>query len=196
MKCQNARMAGATHRQEIGTTIKAYLPILTKQGWLEPVRARVSEPVRAMLDAPTRVKAWIDSSQVDEIYVAVEQVAGEDGVRLLTSESTRASFAPIVRRLAGTLLGLFGATPATLLSRGDALTSSFVRGASFTWTEDGPHAGTLIVRQVEPAPRLAYVAWAGVLENVFELTSHAGTLTLVAVEDGGRAGRFVARWEP
>ena len=178
-------------RQEVGTTVRAYVPWLKREGLLEHVRARVSGRTRTLLDAPPLPTAWIDSSLMDEIYLAVAERLGEDGVRRLGYESTRDAYAPLVRRFVSTIFSLFGGTPATLLSRAGMLTSSFVRGASFTYLDDDRQ---LLLRNVEPAPRLAYVAWQGVLEILFDLTRTTGEVRLDGLEEDGRLGRFGVSW--
>ena len=178
-------------RQEVGTTIRAYLPWLQREGVLDHVRAKVSARTRALLDTPPLPTSWIDSALMDEVYLAVAERLGEEGVRRLGYESTRDSYAPLVRRFASTIFSLFGGHPGTLLARAEMLTSSFVRGASFTGLED---ERVLLLRNVQPAPRLAYVAWQGVLETLFDLSRTTGEVHLAGLEEEGRLGRFGVWW--
>ena len=115
---------------------------------------------------------------------------GEDAVRRFSLEVTRDGYGPMVRQFIETLLGLIGASPATIFSRFGAIGGNGTEhGTEYSYTALSPRSGEMVVRLAEPAPHLVFVAWEGIFQFAFELTREKGTVAPVQVSEGGRVGR-------
>jgi hypothetical protein len=182
-------------RHEVsGTSIINYLKHFDKTGVRATIRKRVGPATAVYFDKLILPTSWVPRSVLDDIYAAVAMDGGEDAVRRFTQEVTRDGYGPMVRQFVETLLGLFGVSPATLFSRFGAIGGMYEHGTEYSYTALSPRSGELVVRLVEPAPRLVFVAWEGIFQFVFELTKEKGTVEPVQLSEGSRVGRFLLRW--
>ncbi|MCP3144979.1 hypothetical protein [Pyxidicoccus xibeiensis] len=182
-------------RHEVsGTSIINYLKHFDKTGVRATMRQRVSPETAVYFDKLILRTSWVPRSVLDDIYAAVAMDGGEDAVRRFSLEVTRDGYGPMVRQFTETLLALIGASPATIFSRFGSIGGMYEHGTEYSYTARSPRSGELVVRLVEPAPRLVFVAWEGIFQFAFELTREQGTVEPVQVSEGGRVGLFHLRW--
>ncbi|RKG68717.1 hypothetical protein D7V80_11255 [Corallococcus sp. CA054B] len=186
--------APAALHEVSGTSILNFLKYFDKKGVRATMRQRVSPATAIYFDKLILRTSWVHRSVLDDIYAAVAMDGGEDAVRRFSLEVTRDGYGPMVRQFAETLLGLMGASPSTLFSRYGAIGGMYEHGTEYSYTALSPRSGELVVRLVEPAPRLVFVAWEGVFQFAFELTREQGTVAPVQVSENGRVGRYLLTW--
>ena len=191
----SAPSGGAMPRHFSGIVVRSYLNALQQKGQLAEVRARVPPGTAAQIDKPPFPVSWVPAAVIEDIARAVVDLHGHDAMRSVAHAAMHQSMGSLLRPLLSTTLSLFGNGPATLFSRLDAITSTVVKGASFSWTAKDEKSGTIEIRYDEPASDALYCAWEGVLSFAFDVTNVKGEMSVARLAEDGRSARIDASWE-
>ncbi len=177
-----------------GAVIRADKAWLEKAGLLEEVRKRMPAESAKLLEKPPLPISWVSGRHVDAILEAVLALGGEERLLQLAEEVARASFGPVLRPLLKTLTSLFGASPASLFGRLDAVLPVFVRGASFGYEAKGEREGLLKLRAVDKPARAWLLQWKGTLRFGFEVAQVAGSIDSCTLDADGQGASYRVTW--
>lgn len=175
---------------------QGYVAALRRVGLLDDVRARVSERTRALIDRPPLVTTWISHEPTDDLLVAVHALRGTPMVRRISRDAALNGIAPAVRSIIEKTLRLVGASPASLLSRLQTLTSSAARGSQWAWEPKSPTSGMMTVRFPARSgiPDCVFEGIGGSLEAVFDLAGVEGKVSTPEALPGRDGARFFVKW--
>jgi hypothetical protein len=142
--------------------------------------------------------SWVSMTMVEELTVAVGVLHGQDGLRRMARESLNQSVIPVLRTIIEGFLRIFGATPASLLSRMPQITASTVKGVEYSWTATGPDSGTFLIAYPgrKRVPAELFAGAAASIELVFELCRVRGTVSepIPSPAHPGYGATFIVRW--
>lgn len=143
--------------------------------------------------------SWIGTEEIEELAIAVHALHGPEGVRRMARESLNQSVIPLLKIVIEGFIRLFGATPATLLSRMGHMTASTAKGVEYVWTSTGPNSGTLLIvypgrKQV---PIEMFIGTAGSLETTFDLCRVRGRVEdpVPSPAHPGYGATIAIRWD-
>ncbi len=180
------------------SVLRGYLAVLESESLLEAVRQRSSPATRAAIDDPPPASNWMPSAPAEEISVIVADIDGFERCRKISHTAAREGVVPLLRKAVEGFLRLFGATPATLLSRMDLLTRSTMEGIEYEWQSTDDHTGFITLRYPfrRHMPLATFHAAAGSLTVTFDLCGKRGSIgepePLDVIE--GNAVRFPVKW--
>jgi hypothetical protein len=177
-----------------GSLFRSYVEALQTMGMRAAVRAAVSPRVQALIDQPPLHRDWLDGSEVREVFKALVDLRGLEGVRRLGYECMRASILQHLRPMIQTTLGLHGRSPAVLFARLDTLAKPFFRGISFEYSEAGPREGVILLRSTYPMGSVQFSAWEGSLSALYDEVGTPGVIEPATVAEDHLSGTMRARW--
>jgi hypothetical protein len=181
-----------------GSVLRGITRAVAAADLLDPVRAAVSDEVRALIDDPPLSVRWISHGAMEEIAVAATSLVGLRQWGEIAYVAARDGILPILRGPCESFLRLFGATPITLLSRLDTITALSVRGLRFHFAASSERDGDLTITfdgcKGVPAPLFHGTAQS--VRLIFDLTGYPGVVhTIDVAEDGARnSGTCQVRW--
>ncbi len=187
-------MAEAAQREFSGTIVRGTIEWIAKAGLTERVRGEVPKETAALLDRPPLSIVWVEARHQDRLLGAIEKFAGPDALVTYGLEATRASFGPVLRPILRGLMGLFGATPATIFSRLDRITLVMIRGETYSFEPRSATEGVLTIRAVDRAPEVWFHAWGGVLLYGFELAEAQGKVAEWKHSPGANEATYRLVW--
>jgi len=160
-----------------GATLRSYLHWLQRERKIDEVLARVPPSTAALLREPPLPGTWIDGMELVRLMIAVQAVAGIDGVRR-SGRDTLHEMLPRHRTLVTGLMRLFGTSPATLFSHVDELIKSGVEGIHYAYSATGERSGTMLVSYAVAGelPLCVFVNGLSVLQLLFALVGVQGTV--------------------
>jgi hypothetical protein len=188
-------------RQGLGTLFRALVEFVAQQDPVESagperqsvrerVRALVSPPTLALMDKPPSSLAWMDSTAIDELEVAVGEVLGNEALLEFGVKVSRLFGLGMMQPVIRAAFLLFGQSPAAVFSNLDRFFTLATRGLSFRWISSGDAQGVVEVRFDGPGtPHAAYVVLQGSLRFVYEITGTVGESS-----DAGALVRYRVRW--
>jgi hypothetical protein len=184
-------------REFMGAAFRLTMDFIEKQGLRESVGREVSAETRRMIDKPPGQFSWIDSRPMDELFAAVEKVAGRKANFDLGLLAGREFGGSLVQPVIKAALTFFGGTPATLFSNLDRFFPMVTRGYRFGWEPQGDRAGTIEARWEGPGvPSAIFDTTHGNLTYFAELTTK-GTVSPPEVmrhDASGAVVRYRAAW--
>lgn len=143
--------------------------------------------------------SWVTTATVEELAVTVGTLHGPEGVRRMARESMNMAVIPLLRTILEGFIRIFGATPATLLSRMGQITASTVKGVEYKWNPTGPQSGTFTIAYPgrKQVPMEMFIGGAASVELSFELCRVKGTVgePIPAPAYPGHGATFTVRWE-
>jgi hypothetical protein len=173
---------------------------MRKYGILDDVSARVSAASQALLRDPPLQTEWIDARLSIEIYQAGLEVAGNDKLRQISKDAIQGGLAPLLQQTIERVLAIFGASPASLLSRFDRVAGTTARGVVYRYAPLQERSGIFEMelrwlRDVSPG---IFVATSGSMELVFDLCQVKGTFSDPEMVPNGRNNRmrYAVSWWP
>src|SRR5207237_1001821 len=128
-----------------GSTVRAYVTALTKDGHREAVVARLPASTAAMVANPPLAGAWVDFAHIVNITAAGDSIAGAGGVRWFSRTALEEAKGPYIRILEG-LLRLFGASPARIFTRMNDLVRNAIDNIDYRYEATSPRSGIMEVR--------------------------------------------------
>jgi hypothetical protein len=167
---------------------------LEERDAFEDVRARVTPETRAILDDPPVRTAWIVCDVFEDVYQAIAALYGTVGVREMGYEATRDSLAGTVLRPVLQAVAALAASPAGMFSRLNLSIRASLRGATTEYRPTSEHGGIIVAHYAAPLPPMVLQTSLGALRYTYDLCKVEGTITLLSVEDGGRASRTAVGW--
>lgn len=135
---------------------------------------------------------------IEELNVIVGALHGSEGVKRVAKESVNQAVIPVLRAIIEGFLRLFGATPATLLSRMAQITASTAKGVEYQWTSTGPSSGTLLIAYTgrKNVPTEQFIGTSGTIEVVFDLCRVRGRVSepVPSPAHPGFGAIYTVRW--
>lgn len=181
-----------------GSVVRSMAATLGEHGLLDGIAAAVSPAARAMLLDPPLPTAWIDGRVVNEVYEAILQLHGADVLRRMNRQAIERGVSPLIRGAAESVLRIFGASPATLLSRLGRVGGTMARGVTYRYDAESDTSGVFEIEYpgLVDVPLSASIATVGGLELVFEMCSTRGTFGPPELVANGRNNRvrFAVSW--
>ncbi len=179
-----------------GSVVRAYLKYLDSAGMLASVRASVPARTQAILDHPPFVLSWVSSEIFEDIYGAVHELSGDEGVRRLTHEATKSQVGPLLGPLIHGAMKLMGASPSSVFAELNAIAAPALGGITFTWTPSTESSGELVVEHSGPSTPVVFNAWAGTLSYAFDVCEVEGEIAIQELMPDGLSGRYRVHWRP
>jgi hypothetical protein len=165
-----------------GVRIKAQwfrtqLAVLTSQGMLDVVCARVSRETAEVIANPPLSGSWMSYAHIIEICLAVESIGGLAAVRELAAKVTEVSRKPYMAITEG-ILKLFGTSPATLLKRINTINRTIVEGIDFTYIGTGERSCVVLIEYAAKVefPLCAFIGPAASFPVYFDLCGVKGVV--------------------
>ena len=177
-----------------GSLFRSYVEALDVMGMRAAVRAAVSPRVQALIDQPPLHRDWLDGSEVREVFKALVDLRGLEGVRRLGSECMRASILQHLRPMLQATLGLHGRSPAVLFERLDTFAKPFFRGISFEYVAQGPREGVITLRSTYAMGPVQFAAWEGSLSALYDEVGARGVIEPATVAQDNLSGTMRVRW--
>jgi hypothetical protein len=184
----------ADRAEVAGAVVRAYVDELRGLHVVEEIRPRLSPEAAHLLDKPPLPVSWVEVRLAHAPLVALAQVRGRDEVRALARRAVSGKLGAVLKPLLATTLRLFGATPATLFSRLDTLTSVMLRGVGFSWTAAGATAGTVAIEYPYPVDDALFATWEGMLHFGFDLAQASGAVARTRIQAGSKRGEVDLSW--
>ncbi len=126
-------MTEAESREFSGTIVRGTIEWIEKAGLTERVRKEVPADTAALIQRPPLSISWVDARHMDQLLGALERVAGTEVVVTYGLEATRRSFGPVLSPMLRGMVGMFGATPASIFGHLDRIASLMIRGATYSY---------------------------------------------------------------
>jgi hypothetical protein len=123
-------------------TIQGVVKVLRASELLEPVRARVTPEIRAVLDDPHRERMH-PGQVLDAALTAVFELRDARTVEQVMYRATEQSLSGIVGPLARIYMTAVGGGPRAILQRFETLVSGAGSGFRIAWKDSGPKSGSL-----------------------------------------------------
>jgi hypothetical protein len=185
-------------RQGLGSFFRLLLDYLDDEHLRARVRERVSPETQHLFDSPPRALAFIPSTPIDEVEIALGEVAGTDALVDCGLQTARALGGSLILPAIRAAFFLFGESPASLFANLDRFFSLVTRGIAFSWKDEGPAAGVIEVRFQGPdTPRAAFHILRGTLQFVYEISATRGQVDppeIVSESSSGAVIHFRVRW--
>ena len=181
-------------REVSGSVLRGDVAWLERNGLKAQVRERLAPETQAVFDNPPLPVTWMPARHTDALHEALHAIGGEEKVVQLGQEAARANGAAMLRPLLTTVLSLFGASPAALFGRMDALVGMYVKGTSFSWEPAGERGGVMRMRNVDRAPAAWYLRWKGPLLFAFEVASVKGSVEACEMDPDGMGAVYRVAW--
>ncbi len=165
----------AAARQALGAFFRTLIDFVNEKGLLEQVRGKVSEETREKMLKPPSLLSWLDSKAIDEIEVAIGEVAGPAPLIEFGSRAARAFGGSMVQPVIRAAFLLFGETPAAAFANLDNFFTLATRGISFHWRKVTEKEGVVEARFAGTGtPQAAFHVLQGSLRFVFEISGAKG----------------------
>ncbi len=161
--------------------------------------AGVSPEARALLGDPPLPTAWLDARLINEVFEAMRRLLGDDELRRVNLHAVDRGVSPLVRGAVERLLRVFGASPATLLSKFDRIAGTTSRGVAYRYESHGETSGRFDIEYpaLSDVPLGPFVATGGALAMIFEICAVQGTIDGPAFVPNGRNNRvrYEVSWQ-
>ena len=174
-----------------GSVARSMATALSDHRLLDEIVAAVSPAARAMLLDPPLPTVWIDGRILNEVYETILRLHGADALRRLNRQAIEQGVSPLIRGAAESILRVFGASPATLLSRLGRVSGTISRGVAYRYDAETETSGTFEIEctHLDNVPLGAFIAIIGGLDLVFEMCSVRGSFGQPEVVQNGRHNR-------
>lgn len=183
-----------------GSILRSFIVAFRAHGISDAAAERLSPAARALIMDPPLPTEWIDASLSIEIYEAALQVVGSEKLRRIAKDATTKGVAPIFQRTVERVIAIFGASPATLLSRLDRVAGATSRGVLYYYTQLQERSAIFEMElpALEDVPPGIFVATAGAMEVIFDLCQVKGTFSDPEMVPNGRNNRmrYAVSWWP
>lgn len=187
-------MSAPSPFQMSGTVYRAIADAVGRAGLTAEVQQRASPELARVLARRPLPIAWVDGRLLAELIDIVTTVRGSDAGRRLVLDATRSSIGRLLEPVLKATLNVFGASPASLMTRLPALTALTDRGSRFSYQPRSASAGELRVEVPVPVPKSFWAAWAGVLDFGFELCGAHGVVKVAAQAPDGTSTTYDVSW--
>ncbi|NUO47583.1 MAG: hypothetical protein HOV80_01870 [Polyangiaceae bacterium] len=127
-----------------GGLMRGWKGVLLKHGLLERVCGRLTPEVISLVREPPASTEWVDVAHYECVAEAVLQEAGEARLADLFVDATRTGWAVLISRWSGSIVRVFGASPATVLKHAEAAAKANTVGFALEWSSQSPSSGELI----------------------------------------------------
>lgn len=153
--------------------------------------AGVGPEARALLDDPPLPTAWLDARLINDLYQVMYERLGEAELRRINYEAAARGVSPLVRGAVERLLRVFGASPATLLSKFDRVAGTTSRGVVYRYEALSETSGRFDIEYpgLSDLPLGPFVATGGALELIFDICGVQGTIDGLSYVPNGRNNR-------
>jgi hypothetical protein len=178
--------------------VRGFISELKRVNLFEQVITRIEPATRLYMLEPSPGSTWVDSKHAEQIGEVVSELVGLQGWRKISHDATIHNMIPVLRVVIEGFVRIFGATPASLLTRLTKITSSSARGIEYDYQPISSRTGVLTVRYPERrnVPLSTFFCCAGGVETIFDICHQPGTLgDPKIVGDGlGNAARMDVKW--
>ena len=181
---------GHSHK---AVTIQGVVKVLRASDLLEPVRARVTPEIRAVLDDPHRDRVH-PGHVLDDTLSAVLELRDARTVEQVMYRATEQSLSGIAGPLAHIYMTAVGGGPRALLQRFETLVSAGGQGFRVAWKETAQKSGSLTITTDTAPPPVADHSWKGTVEFLLTFASVTGTVTILPRENSGHDVRLDVAW--
>jgi hypothetical protein len=187
-------------RQGLGAFFRTLLDFVKEKGLLEQVRAKVSDETREKMLKPPSPLSWMASKSIDEIQVAIGELAGRPLLVEFGALSARAFGGSMIQPVIRAAFLLFGETPAAAFANLDNFFTLATRGISFRWRQVTGKEGVVEARFAgADTPQAAFHVLQGSLQFVFEISGAKGgeidpAEVVTGPDAGGNADVAIARY--
>jgi hypothetical protein len=176
-------------------TVRAHLSQVAKLPAFAAVLEKLPAETRRTLEELPLPAAWMDGMVLQDLLVAVDAVAGIEAARQVSLRAQETSIGPLLMPIVSGLLRVFGATPASLLSRFGELTRTQLRGIDLRWTPDGPRSGRLVATFPHKGnERAAFIGFETSCEYMMRLCRVTGRVSATEISQDGTVGTIRVEW--
>lgn len=181
-----------------GTIFRGLVLVLKQDGKLTAVESKLSGPTLELVRALPTAGAWIEGVRVVELEEAMALVSSDKELFEVGRRSVAVELRAITRSVTEGVLRLFGASPASLLSRISMFDPVTARGVKNVWTPTGDKRGEM--RVIYPTSKLLPDAMgaisAGMLVATLEVCRTKGSSVFNGFTNEARNEmRFTIEWE-
>lgn len=155
--------------------VAAFVAAARELGYFEKAEPDLAPETRAVIADPY-AKKWVSANVIQDLTVCIARRCGPESLEHLNLLMTRRSLGKLVLPMLKVALAITGRSPATVFSRLDDSVKVAMRGVTATWQPNGPNAGRVTLRYVEPMPDVVHHAWRGIFRFGFEITEREGRL--------------------
>jgi hypothetical protein len=124
-----------------GGLMRGWNRVLKQRGMLHRIGTRLTEDVAALLGDPPATTEWVDVAYYECVAEAVLQEVGEAQLAELFVDASRTGWAVLISRWGGSIVRVFGASPAIVLKHAEAAAKANTVGFALEWRPLGEREG-------------------------------------------------------
>jgi hypothetical protein len=175
--------------------LRTYLGVLRELALFDPIRARASPALGALMDQPVRAPAWLDPPPFDELIAAVGRQAGREGCRDFGYRVMKAGgYVSVLEPILHFSLKVLGGNAGTLLAKAHLMSAVVTRGIEMKWVPSGFRAGAMRMRCDDAMQDFAWAGWEGSFLFGCELAGAQAQITPARCAPDGRSCEIDVQW--
>jgi len=177
-----------------GNILRVWARAVEKAGILPRVESRLSDETLALLKNPPLAGSWTEAAPLSELFLAVHDICGRD-TALKLARSTTKEIAPFYMSMLGSLLRLFGTSPASLFQRLHELVKQTMDGLEYRWVATGERSGTMevIYPPGSTVNQAQFLSIIPTMEVMFDLCKVQGAIS-DPKPTSDRSAKFTLSW--
>jgi hypothetical protein len=177
-----------------GIVMSGYVETLRSRGLLVRVRSRVSPATRALLDRPPLAICSFDGTALDELLVALQDIAGDEVIRQVAAETCRNCLRPVLRPVLHGTLSLFGKTPRALFADLNSIMIPIIHRLRFDYDALEDTFGLLSIVFPTETRAATFVSWEGIARFAIEFAGRVPDVRGHEAVLGNRQVFIPVRW--
>lgn len=181
------------------TLLRGWNDVLRKYGLLPAIEARLTPEVVALLRDPPASTQWVDAAYYECVAQAVLEEVGEARLDELFVEAQRTGWVILLSRWLGSIVRVFGASPAAVLSRAEGAAKANTVGFALKWVDHGERSGELVVTypyrpRIHPAAAWGTSSACQLAADAVGATMRRERPVIEATAEGGVRVRVRVHW--